>query len=382
MLRESAANPYPYFASLHAKDPVHRSSRGIWLIASYDGVHSMLRDPRFGRRGFLELGGIPHAESQNPPMQFQDPPGYARIRGLIAKAFTYSLVDGMRPSIQNIVNGLLEGICGSGKTDLIATVALPLSVGVILELLGVPDADHAHFHRWSRDLTRSLDAPPASREFALGVETQQAIAGYFRDFVAAQRKCPATGFVPELIAAQCDGRALCDSELIDICGLLFVAGFTTTVNLIGNGVLTLLRHPFELRRLRDDPGLLALAIEELLRYESPVQRVGRMANQDAEIGGNPIAEGAIVCALLGAANRDPAKFAQPDRFEITRRDYRHLAFGHGPHVCLGAPLARLEGQIAIAMLLQRCPHLALINDTPEWKNSTELRALKELRVTA
>lgn len=253
---------------------------------------------------------------------------------------------------------------------------------MILTLVGVPAADHEQFHRWSRDMTQSLDAAPASREFALGIETQQAIAGYFRDFIPVHRKSPATGFVPEVIAAEQDGNTLRDSELVDICGLLFVAGFTTTANLIGNGILTLLRHPFELRRLREDPGLLALAIEELLRYESPVQRVGRIANQDAEIGGKLIPEGGIVCALLGAANRDPAKFAQPDRFKITPRDCRHLAFGHGVHVCLGAPLARLEGQIAIATLLRRCPNLALINDTPEWGNSTELRALKELPVTA
>jgi cytochrome P450 len=382
MLGKSASDPYPYFARLRVEDPVHRDSRGIWLMANYNDMHSMLRDPRFGRRGFWELGGPRNGDSQNPPMQFQDPPAYTRIRGLIAKAFTHSLVDGMRPSVQNTVDRLLDSICGAGETDLMATVGLPLSVRVMLELLGVPATDHELFHRWSRDITISLDAAPASREFALGLETQQAIAGYFQDFIAAQRQGQATGFVAQLIAAEHDCNTLRDSQLIDICGLLFVAGFTTTANLIGNGILTLLRSPFELRRLREDPGLLAMTVEELLRYESPVQRVGRMANQDVEIGGKLIPEGAVVCALLGAANRDPAKFAQPDRFEIRHRNYRHLAFGHGVHVCLGAPLARLEGQIAIATLLRRCPNLALINETPEWRNSTELRALKRLSVTA
>jgi pimeloyl-[acyl-carrier protein] synthase len=380
---ELMADPYLHYASLRAEDPVHENSRGVWLLTRYDDVHSVLRDPRFGRKGFLELIAPQNGESEalGSPMQFQDPPGHTRLRNLVGKVFTHSLVDSLRPRIQRIVDNFLDIARNVGRMDLIAGLGLTLSVRVILELLGVPAADHGRFQQWSRDMTQSLDAAADSDAFAHGIAAQQAIAEYFRNLIAERRKCPRTDLVTGLIAAEHEGKVLHKSELLDICGLLFVAGHATTVNLIGNGVLSLLLHPSELRRLREEPGLLAQAVEELLRYESPVQRVGRVANTDVQIRGKLITKGAVVSAMLGAANRDPAQYAQPERLDITRRHNRHLAFGHGAHVCIGASLARLEGQIAIGTLVRRLPKLALVNDAPEWRNSTETRGLKGLQVT-
>ena len=314
-------------------------------------------------------------------MRFQDPPGHTRLRNLVGKIFTHSLVDSLRPHIQRIVNNLLDSAWNVGRMDLIAGLGLPLSVRVILDLLGVPTADHERFLQWSRDMTQGLDAAAASDAFANGIAAQQAIDEYFFNLIATRRKYPQTDLISGLIAAGQEGKVLRESELLDICGLLFVAGHATTVDLIGNSVFNLLLHPSELRRLREEPGLLGQAVEELLRYESPVQRIGRIANTEVEIRGKRIPKGALVSAMLGAANHDPAEYAGPERLDITRRHNRHLAFGDGAHVCIGARLARLEGRIAIGTLLRRLPKLTLVNETPEWRNSTETRGLKELQVT-
>lgn len=378
-----AAGPYRHDAARRVNDPVQQNAQGLWELTRYDDVCAALRDPRFGRKGFLELM-MPQnrgSETLGSPLQFQDPPGHTRLRNLIGKVFTPGLVASLRPRIERIVDDLLDSACDGGGMDLIAGFGLMLSVQVILELLGVPAADHQRFRQWSRELTESVDTAVASAAFARGIAVQQAIAEYFRDLIAERRKCPRADLVTGLMAVEHEGEALHESELLDICGLLFLAGHATTVNLIGNGLLSLLLHPVELRRLREEPGLLVQAVEELLRYESPVQRVGRMANADVEIRGRIIPEGAVVSAMLGAANRDPAQFTQPEVFDVRRRHNRHLAFGHGAHVCIGASLARLEGQIAIGTLVTRLPKLALANDTPKWRNCAETRGLRELQVT-
>jgi cytochrome P450 len=248
----------------------------------------------------------------------------------------------------------------------------------------VPVADRARFRQWSLDIARGLDtgsAPLGSSAFARGVAAHDGVADCFRGLIAERRKHPQDDLLTRLIAAEDVGGILTESELRDICGLLFTAGHETTVNLIGNGVLALLRYPTELRKLHDNPGLLPSAVEELLRYDSPVQRAGRVANTDVEIGCRKIPKGAVVSAILGAANRDPARFPEPGRLDIARHDNRHLAFGWGDRFCLGASLACVEAQIAIDTLLRRLPKLELAKDPPEWRNSPETRALKELQVT-
>jgi len=377
---EAAAEFYRHYARLRAEDPVHESRRGVWLLTRYDDVSAALRDARFGRKGFLELMAPQNGESKTSPMRFQDPPGHTRLRNLIGKVFSHELVGSLRPRIQHIVDDLLDLARDTGGMDLIAGLGLTLSVRMILELLGVPAADHERFAQWSRDMTQSLDAAAGSDASARGIAAQQAIDEYFRGLIAERRQCPRTDLTTRLIAAEHDGDVLQESELLDICGLLFVAGHATAVDLIGNGVLNLLLHPSELRRLRQEPGLLAQAVEELLRYDSPVQRVGRMANTDVELRGKLIPKGAVVFPMLGAANRDPAQYVEPERLDLARRPNRHLAFGYGAHACIGAALARLEGQIAIGTLVRRSPKLALVDDVPRWRNSSETRGLKELPV--
>jgi cytochrome P450 len=386
---EFIADPYPVYARLRAASPVHRSPMGLWILTRYDDVALVLRDPRFGRKGFDELlearfGAEPGRAGLAASMLFQDPPDHTRLRTLVSKAFTPRAIEVLRPRIQQLVDELLDQARDVGAMDVIADLAFPLPVVVISEMLGVPAADRDRFRQWSLDIARSLDAisfPTAPEVVERGNVARSALADYFRGLIADRRRQPRADLLTGLIAAEEKGDTLSESELLATCVLLLVAGHETTVNLIGNGVLALLRHPAELHRLRQDPGLVPAAVEELLRYDSPVQRTGRIPNTDVELGGQLIPKGALVSAVVGAANRDPAHFADPDRLDVARRDNRHLAFGWGIHFCLGAPLARVEGQIAIGTLIDRLPALALTADPPAWRDSTALRGLKALPVT-
>jgi len=268
--------------------------------------------------------------------------------------------------------------------DLIEDLAYPLPVTVICEMLGVPTADRDVFKQWSSDIARSLDAailPADSEAIPRGRDARAALSEYLSSLIATRRKNPRADLLSALIAAEEEGNKLTEGELLSTCMLLLIAGHETTVNLIGNGVLSLLQHPDQMRVLREDPALTQTAVEELLRFDAPVQRTGRLTNTDVEIGGRQIAKGSTVVAVIGAANRDPAHFADPDRLNVARRENRHIAFGFGIHFCLGAPLARVEGQIAIGTLMRRMPDLALTSQTPEWRESSLLRGLKTLPVT-
>jgi len=283
-----------------------------------------------------------------------------------------------------LVDGLLDRVRDGRRMDLIADLAFPLPVIVISEMLGVPAADRDRFRQWSLDVARSLDAialPVGPEVIERGNVARRALADYFRGLIAERRQRPQADLLTGLIAAEEQGDTLSQPELLATCVLLLVAGHETTVNLIGNGMLALLRHPAELRKLSAEPALLPSAVEELLRWDSPVQRTGRIAATDVELGGTLIPKGALVSAVLGAANRDPAHFPEPDRLDLARPDNRHLAFGWGIHFCLGAPLARVEGQIAIGALARRLPGLALATDRPEWRESSALRGLRALPVT-
>jgi len=293
------------------------------------------------------------------------------------------VIETMRPHIQQIVDDLLDRVQGASSMDVIADLAYPLPVTVISEMLGVPASDRDIFKQWSSDIARSLDAailPAGSDVIPRGQEARAALGGYFRSLIAARRKDLRDDLLSGLIEAEEHGDKLSEVELLSTCVLLLIAGHETTVNLIGNGVLALLQHPDQMRVLRETSGLIHTGVEELLRYDAPVQRTGRVVMEDVEIGGKAIPEGAIVVAVLGAANRDPAHFPDPERLDVTRRENRHIAFGFGIHFCLGAPLARVEGQIAIGTLLRRLPRMELASAAPEWRESSTLRGLKSLPV--
>ena len=388
LLPEFHADPYPFYHRLRSSAPVYQAPTGLWVLTRYDDVVMVLRDGRFGRDGFEQLlaavyGGDTEAGRLPRSMLFRDPPDHTRLRALVSKAFTPKVIENMRSHIQDIVNRVLDRVQGAGRMDVIADLAYPLPVTVICEMLGVPTEDQGAIRRWSADVAQSLDAiglPTDAEIVTRGRAARRELGEYFRRLLPERRRQPREDLLSLLIAAEEQGDKLTEGELLATCVLLFIAGHETTVNLIGNGLLALLRNPAELARLRTDSTLLQSAVEELLRYDSPVQRTARITNTDVVIDGQTIAKGSMVVAAIGAANRDPAHFTDPDRLDIGRRDNRHVAFGFGIHFCLGAPLARVEGQIALGTLLRRMPNLALAG-TPTWRASSTLRGLEALPVS-
>lgn len=388
-LPEFHADPYPFYRRLREQDPVHRSPLGFWVLTRYEDCVAVLRDQRFGREEFQQMLSAVYGDETEKPalprsMLFRDPPDHTRLRALVSKAFTPRTIEVMRDHIQEIVDRLLGRALAQGGMDVIEDLAYPLPVTVICEMLGVPVGDHAAIRGWSADIARSLDAiglPSDQSIVDRGRTSRRALADYFRALVPERRAHPQPDLLSGLLAAEEQGDKLTEPEVIAMCLLLFIAGHETTVNLIGNGLLALLRHPDQLARVHGDPALIPNAIEELLRYDSPVQRTARIAGTDVDLAGQRVAKGTMVVTALGAANRDPAQFAEPDRLDVTRRDIRHISFGYGIHFCLGAPLARVEGQIALGTLLRRAPGLTLAETSPQWRESSVLRGLKRLRVT-
>jgi len=384
---EFLEDPYPTYHRLRSEDPVHHNPLGFWVLTRYEDVVAVLRDPRFVKEpiaAFVAARFGAPVPAIGLSMLDRDPPDHTRLRGLVSKAFTPRVVETLRPRIQRIVDDILTRVAGRGEMDVIEELAYPLPVIVICEMLGVPVEDHERFKGWSLDIARGLDAvmlPPDSDVAKRSVAARRALADYFRQLIAERRAAPRADMLSALIAAEEAGDTLSEDELLATCILLLIAGHETTVNLIGNGTRALLRHPGELRRLRDDPRLVAGAVEELLRWDGPVQRTARIPSEDVPIGGRTIPKGDMVMPFIGAADRDPAQFPDPDRLDIARADNRHIAFGWGIHFCLGAPLARVEGQIAIDTLVRRLPGLALATGRPEYRQSLTLRGLKALPVT-
>ena len=380
------ADPYPTYRQLRTEDPVHHSPLGFWVLTRYDDVVAALRDPRLAKEAIAAFVaarfGAP-VPTMGLSMLDRDPPDHTRLRSLVSKAFTPRVVEGLRPRVQQIVDGLIARAREKGSMDLIEEFAYPIPVNVICEMLGVPVEDHERFKGWSLDIARGLDSillPPDSEVPKRSVASRTALAAYFRELIAKRRASPRADLLSGLIAAEEAGDKLSENELLATCILLLIAGHETTVNLIGNGTLALLRHPDQLRRLRDNPALIGTAVEELLRFDGPVQRTARIPSEDVVIDGRTIAKGEMVMPFIGAADRDPVQFPDPDRLDIGRTDNRHIAFGWGIHFCLGAPLARVEGQIAINTLVQRLPKLALATDTPRFRESLTLRGLASLPV--
>jgi cytochrome P450 len=320
---------------------------------------------------------------QAQTMLTSDPPQHTRLRGLVNKAFTARRLESLRPHIQEIVDELLDAMKGKRELDVIWDLGYPLPVIVIAELLGVPPDHREQFKHWSDGIVGSLGSAFAAPDVQQrAMDSATALVGYFQGVIAERRRAPKDDLISALIAAEEQGQVLSEEELLATLVLLLVAGNETTTNLIGNGTLALLRHPDQLARLRSDPSIAETAVEELLRYDSPVQATGRVATEDIEVGGTVVKEGQVAFLLLGAANRDPAVFPEPDRLDLTRQDNRHVAFGYGIHFCLGAPLARIEAQVALPSLLARFPGLRLATGELEWGGNLILRGLKRLPVVS
>ena len=386
---EFIANPYPYYQRLRETAPMHLTPLGFYVASRHADIATVLRDKRFGkdfagrmsRRHGPEILEEPVYRSMRHWMLQQDPPDHTRLRGLVVRAFTARRVEDMRPRIQEIVDGIIDRVEARGRMDLIADFAFRLPVTVICDMLGIPGEDRELFFTSSRTGGRLLDPVPLSRaEIEQHNASNLAAAEYFHRLFELRRRQPGEDLTTQLVQAEEHGSKLSNEELTANVILLFGAGHETTVNLIGNGLLALHRNPDQLKLLREDPSLTAGAVEELLRYDSSVQVTGRTTLEGVdEIGGIALAKGQSVICLLGSANRDPAVYADPDRLDITRADVRPLSFGGGIHYCLGAQLARIEGEIAIATLLRRLPGLQLDDpEHPDWRQTFVLRGLNAL----
>ncbi len=388
MSPEVIRDPYPYYHRLRASDPMHRSPLGFYVASRHADNVFILNDKRFGkdfagrisRRSGEKVLEEPVYRSMRHWMLQQDPPAHTRLRGLVVKAFTARRVQDMRPRIQEIVDDTLDRVIPQGRMDLIADFALRLPVTVICEMLGIPDDHREMFFLGSRASGRLLDPVPLTRaklDEANGANL--ALAEYFQGLFELRRRSPGEDLTTQLVQAEEEGNKLSNEELTANIILLFGAGHETTVNLIGNGLLALHRNPGQLRLLKENPQVTSAAIEELLRYDSSVQVTGRTALEDVAVGGFGIEKGESILCLLGAANRDPAAYKDPDQLDITRQNVRPLSFGGGIHFCLGAQLARIEAEIAIATLLHRLPDLTLDDlEAPDWRPAFVLRGLNKL----
>jgi cytochrome P450 len=360
-LPEFRRDPYPAYRRLREADPVHWNPPGIWVLTRHADAVAMLRNPRMSvdfrnsdlYEVFRQMQGIDTTAERPQSMLFRDPPDHTRLRSLVTKAFTAKRIDDLKPRMQRIVDDLLDAAFERGEMDVVAELAYPLPVTVICEMLGVPEEDHQRFHAWSADLVSTLDPMTGPDVMERAMEAALAFDAYFAGLIATRRTERRDDLLSALIAAEEEGGHLSQEELLIQLELLLVAGHETTVNLISNGTLALLQNPDEMRRLREEPALIKSGVEELLRYYPPVQLTGRIPLEDMRIGGTHVARGQQVLALLGAANRDPEAFDEPDRLDLSREPNRHIAFGNGIHHCLGAALARAEGQIAIGTLTLR-----------------------------
>ena len=407
------ANPYPLYQRLRSEDPVHWDPYlHAWVVTRYADVLTVFqkfsadRTPTPEQLTSLGLATLaPLAKVMVLQMLFLDPPSHGRVRGLASKAFTPRRVEVLRSHIQDITNSLLDAVQDKGKLlippdndagastaaqsvsrkgsmDIIADLAYPLPAIVTAEMLGVPTSDWRLLTAWSADFAQVLGNFQHNPDRAPQViKSLEEMTAYFRDAVQEQRKHPRDGLIHAYLTAEIDGDHFSEDEVVANTIVTMVGGQETTTNLIGNGVLSLLRHPDQLEKLRSNPSLVPSAVEELLRYESPSQHTARLAPDDVVLGGKQIRKRQAVIAVMGAANRDPERFPDPDRLDLERQDNRHVAFAWASHFCFGAPLARIEGQTAFATLLRRMPNLQLQDGPIRWRENMGLRGLTALPVT-
>jgi len=387
---EVLANPYPLYERLRTDAPVYWDPYlHAWVVTRYTDIVTVLhhfsanRTPtpeQFAAIGLAELG--PLAQVMVKQMLFMDAPDHTRLRGLASTAFTPARVEALRSHIKEILNNLLEPLLRAGRMDVIADLAAPLPAIVTAEMMGVPISDANQLKDWSADFAEVLgnfqhNPDRASRT----LKCVEEMTSYFRDAIDQIRSEPREGLINALLTAEIEGDRLTEEEVIANCIVTMVGGQETTTNLIGNGVLTLMRHSDQLERLRGDLGLIPSAVEELLRYESPSQHTARICREDTELGGKLIKKGQAVIAVMAAGNRDPERFPDPDRLDLGRTDNRHLAFGWASHFCFGAPLARIEGQLTFEALVRRTSKLTLEPGPLVWRDNLGLRGLTSLPIT-
>ncbi|HLG61268.1 MAG TPA: cytochrome P450 [Ktedonosporobacter sp.] len=384
------ANPYPLYHRLRSEDPVHWDHYlHAWVVTRYADVVTVFqrfsanRTPTPEQLTALGLSALtPLAQVMIHQMLFLDPPSHNRVRGLASKAFTPRRVEILRSHIQDITNSLLDAVQDKGQMDIIADLAYPLPAIVTAEMLGVPTADWPQLTAWSADFAQVLGNFQHNPDSAARViRSLEQMVAYFQAAVSEQRQQPRDGLISAFLAAEQDGDRLTEEEVVANTIVTMVGGQETTTNLIGNGMLTLLRHRDQLELLQSDFSLVPSAVEELLRYESPSQHTARLAPYDTELGGKAIRQRQAVIAVMGAANRDPERFPDPDRLDICRKDNRHVAFAWASHFCFGAPLARIEGQIAFETILRRMPGIQLAPGPITWRENLGLRGLVALPVT-
>ena len=396
------ANPYPMYEMLHGAGSIVFMPGlfhiGAWIVGSHSACSQILRGRGFGKEGQKVLApeilarlpqeAVELAERRRNSMLFRDPPDHTRLRGLVNQAFTPRTVERLRPHIAEIAEQLIDAMVekerekGPGSADLITDFAFPLPIIVIAELLGVPPADRDQFKAWSTELTHGLRPDVTSEQIQSATRAIQAMDKYLEAVIEDRRRTPRADLISELVAAQSEGDKLTMAELTTTCRLILTAGHETTVNLIGNGMLALLSNPAARTELAGDAALLPGAVEELLRYDSPVQMTMRFCYQDTALGSHAIKRGDVLITVLGAANRDPAQYPEPGRLDLRRENaHTHLSFGQGIHYCLGASLARLEGALAVSALLRRLPGLALTGQPLTWRSNPVLRGLTALPVT-
>ncbi len=384
-------DPYPTYAELRRTDPVHwHEPFGAWVLTRYDDVVAATHDPRLrsDRAGGMgERAGRPELqplfEVIRAQMNITNPERHHRLRALVAKVFTPRAVDALRPAVEAMVGELLDRLPEQGRFDVIADLAFPLPARVIARLLGLETGELDQLKRWSDNFSAIFGTDPSAvsaEQYQRALQSTHELTAFFGAEFARRRASPGDDLLSLLVHAEIDGDRLSETELIANANLLLAAGHETTTHLIGNGLLALLRHPEQLQLLLDDPSLMANAIEEFLRYDGTVQFMYREAGEDLTIGGRSIRKGQLVYLMFAAANRDPARFPEPDRLDVRRRPDVHLAFGHGPHVCLGAALARMEAHVAFSALLRRCSGLRLTGEPLSHQDNLELRGLKALPV--
>ena len=385
---EGRANPYPLYHQLRQTAPVHRTKMGMWLLSRYDDCWAAMRDPRLGKdyapqieqRFGPDWRRHPSLTAGEHSMLNTSGPEHTRLRKLVTKSFTPRMIENLKPTIERVVNQLLDPVAAAGGGNVLEAVGFPLPVTIIGEMLGVPEADRPQFRDLVRDLVVILEMQPTPEQLASADAAQLTIEGYFLKLIDEKRRRPGEDLLTALTQADSAGDRLSDDELVTLVALLFEAGFETTTNLFGNGLLALLRHPEQLARLRGDASLFANLPDEFLRYDGTAQLVNRVTEASIEVGGVTIPAGEQVFTLLGAGNHDPARFSNPDQLDVTRTDIQPLSFGGGVHFCLGAALARAEIEIAFRTLLQRFDHIELSGEEPRFQDRLTLRGLIALNV--
>jgi cytochrome P450 len=392
---EILQDPYPTYARMHAEGPLHFLDVGgkwaVWSIFSHAECSSIAKDPRLSAKRAQQQISLLPVDSQAEFSElarmlglwliFMDPPEHTRLRKLLNKGFSPAAIEGLRPQVEDIVNRMLEPLQQGSEAELLQEFANPLPVRIILEMLGISQDLHDKFVDWSRAIALFRGSPDRTVELARGAQDALIqLTDFFRVTVAERRRNKGSDLISLLIDIEEDGEALTEEELYAQCIALLFAGHETTRNLIGNGMYTLLRHPEETAELRENPEMIRSAVEELLRFESPVQFTARVLKEDIEVCGQRIPKRWSILCMLGAANRDPKQFKEPNQLNLKRLNNQHLAFSAGPHFCIGSQLARLEGQIAIQKLVQRFPKMELTGPQPEWASTFGLRGLNSLSV--